>query len=25
VEGCTRSTMDQLTTWTQEADRVLVF
>jgi len=25
VEGCTRSTMDELTTWTQEADRVLVF
>jgi len=25
VEGCARSTMDQLTTWTQEADRVLVF
>jgi uncharacterized protein involved in oxidation of intracellular sulfur len=24
VEGCTRSTMDELTTWTQEADRVLV-
>jgi uncharacterized protein involved in oxidation of intracellular sulfur len=25
VEGCRRSTMDELTDWTQHADRVLVF
>jgi len=25
VDGCHRSTMDDLTKWTQEADRVLVF
>jgi uncharacterized protein involved in oxidation of intracellular sulfur len=25
AEGCRRSTMDQLTDWTQHADRVLVF
>jgi uncharacterized protein involved in oxidation of intracellular sulfur len=25
VEGCHRSTLDELTDWTQEADRVLVF
>ena len=25
AEGCRRSTMDELTTWTQWADRVLVF
>jgi sulfur relay (sulfurtransferase) complex TusBCD TusD component (DsrE family) len=25
VEGGTRSSMEELTTWTREADRVLVF
>ncbi len=25
VDGCRRSSMDELTKWTQEADRVLVF
>jgi len=25
ADGCHRSTMDELTTWTEEADRVLVF
>lgn len=25
VEGCHRSTLDQLTDWTQQADKVLVF
>lgn len=25
AEGCRRSTMDELTDWTQQADRVLVF
>ncbi len=25
IEGASRSTMDQLTTWTQRADKVLVF
>jgi uncharacterized protein involved in oxidation of intracellular sulfur len=25
TEGCTRSSMDQLTSWTQEAERILVF